>query len=148
MKVNRVRYSASLGPFLVVLLAACFLATAIHADSLFTGTFKLANEVRWGKAVLAPGSYSLALDQPTHTIIVRDASTGKIVAREYARPDYTDSDNSQLVVTVRGDQRAVCSLQLAGFGKVFQTAHPFAESGRAAEEARNTEAIPVQVAKK
>jgi len=149
MKLNHVRYSASLRFFLGILLAACFLATAAHADSLFEGKFTLTNEVHWGKAMLGPGSYTLALDQPTRTIIIRDASTGKIVDREFARPDYnTDNDNSQLLVAIQGNQRTVYSVRLAGLGEVFQKAHPFAESGRAAEEARNAEAIPVEVAKK
>jgi hypothetical protein len=148
MKTNDMRYSASLKLFLGVLLAACFLATAAQANPLFTGTFKLTNEVHWGNAVLGPGAYSLAVDQQTETIIIRDAHTGKIVARELARPDYRDSDASEMVVAIQGNQRAVYSVRLAGLGEVFQQAHPFAESGRATEEARNTEAIPVEVAEK
>ena len=61
MKTNHAGYSASRKLFLGILLSVCFLATSAHADSLFTGTFKLTNEVHWGKAVLAPGTYSLAL---------------------------------------------------------------------------------------
>jgi hypothetical protein len=149
MKVNYVRYSASWKAFLGILLAACFLATAAHADSLFTGKFKLTNEVHWGKAVLSPGAYSLALDQWTHTIIVRDAQTSKIVARVFARTNYnTKSADSEMLIAVRGRQRAVYSLQVAGLGEVFNQAHPFGARRRAAEEARNAEAIPVEVAKK
>jgi hypothetical protein len=149
MKTNHAGYSASLKLFLGILLSACFLATSAHADSLFEGRFKLTHEIHWGNAVLGPGAYSLALDDRTQTIIIRDAQTGKIVARESARPgDNTDSDDSQLLITVRGNQRAVYSVRLAGLGEVFQRAHPFASSGRAAEEARNAEAISVEVAKK
>jgi hypothetical protein len=101
------------------------------------------------KAVLGPGAYSLALDQATQTIIIRDAHTGKVVARESAGPDFnTGSDDSKLLIAVRGNQCVVYSVRLAGVGEVFQQAHPFATSGRAAEEARNAEAIPVEVAKK
>jgi hypothetical protein len=149
MKVNHGRYSASWKPVLSVLLAACFLATAAHADSLFTGTFKLTNEVQWGNAVLSPGSYTLALDQPTHTIMIRDAQTGKIVAREFAAASYYKAgSDSELLIAVRGNQRVVYSVRLADLGEVFQQAHPFAASGRASEEVRNTEAIPVELAKK
>jgi hypothetical protein len=149
MKTNHASYSASSKLFLGILLSVCFLATAAQANPLFTGTFKLTNEVHWGNAVLGPGAYSLALDEPTRAIIIRDAQTGKIVARESARPgDNTDSDDSQLLITVQGDQRAVYSVRLAGLGEVFQRARPFASSRRAAEEARNAETIPVEVAKK
>lgn len=149
MKLSHVRYSASWKAFLGILLAACFLATAAHADSLFTGKFKLTNEVHWGNNVLGPGEYLLALDQWTHTIIIRDAQTGKIVARVSARTHYnTESADSELLIAVRGRQRAVYSVQVAGLGEVFNQAHPFGARGRAAEEARNAEAIPIEVAKK
>jgi len=150
MKGSHGGYSARWKPFLGILLGACFLATAAHANSLFTGTFKLTDEVHWGNAVLGPGAYSLALDQSTQTIIIRDASTGKVVAREFANPDYYKADraDSKLLVAVRGRQHVVYSVQVAGFGKIFQQAHPFATSRRAAEEARNAEAIPIEVAQK
>jgi hypothetical protein len=149
MKVNHGRYSVSWKPFLGVLLALCFVATAAHADSLFTGTFKLTNEVQWGNAVLGPGSYSLVLDQPTHTIVICDANTGKFIARERSAGSYYKAgSDSELLIAVRGNQRAVYSVRLADVGEVFQQAHPFAASGRASEEARNAEAIPVELAKK
>ena len=149
MKRNHVRYSASWKAFLGIFLVVCFLATAAHAGSLFTGTFKLTNTVHWGEAVLGPGAYSLALDQTTHTIIIRDAQTGEIVARVLARIDSKkDSADSELLIAVRGKQRAVYSVQVAGLGEVFNQAHPFGARGRAAEEARNPESVPVQVAQK
>jgi len=65
MKTNHASYSASSKLFLGILVSVCFLATAAQANPLFTGTFKLTNEVHWGNAVLGPGAYSLALDEPT-----------------------------------------------------------------------------------
>ena len=154
MRLNHVGYSAKLKLFLGVLVAACFLATAAHADSLFNGKFTLTNKVYWGKTVLGPGTYSLVVDQPTRAvpiiiITVGDGNTGKIVAREFARPDYNaNTDESKLLITTHGDQRAVYSVRLAGFGEIFQLAHPFVASGKATEEAHNSEAVPVDVAKK
>jgi hypothetical protein len=152
MKVNHVWYPVNLKLLLGIFLAACFLATAAHADSLLAGTFELKNEVHWGKAVLGPGVYSLTLDQfpqAIPVIIVRDAHTGKTVARLLSRLGGNRYDgDSKLLITIRGKQRAVSSVQLAGFGEVFQVEHPFAASGGAAEGARNAEAISVEVAKK
>ncbi len=150
MKANHTGHPAGWKPFLGVLLAVCFLATAAHADSLFKGTFTLIHPVRWDNAVLAPGQYSLALDESTQTIIIRDTATGKTVARTFARPDYFQGnrDDSELVVTVRREQRAVSSVRLAGLGKVYQKARPFAASERSVEEARNADAIPVEMAQK
>jgi hypothetical protein len=150
MNANHKGYSAGWKLFLGVFLAVCFLATAAHADSLFKGTFTLTHPVRWDNVVLAPGHYSLTLDQTTQTIIICDAATGKAIARPFARPDYRQSngDGSELLISVRGEQRAVSSVRLAGLGKVYQKAHPFAASERSVEEARNAEAIPVEMAKK
>jgi len=150
MNTNRKGRSAGWKPFLGVLLAVCFLATAAHADSLFEGNFTLTHPVRWENTVLAPGHYSLELDQPTHTFIIRDAATGKGVARIRAQADNSlDSrDGSELLITVRGERRAVYAVRLAGLGKVYQKAHPFPASERTVEEARNAEAIPVEMAQK
>jgi hypothetical protein len=157
MKMNHVRFSASLKLFLGVLLAGCFLATAAHAQSpypSFKGTFELTNKVNWGNAVLRPGAYSLAFDRlysdpKVGNITICDAHTGKIVVQAFSRMDInTATGDSQLLITVSGNQRAVYSLQLAGLGEVFHQAHPFAASEREAEEARNTEVIPVAVAQK
>ena len=144
MKVNNIQHSATAKLFLGILLGVCFLATAAHANSLFKGTFTLTKQLQWGQAKLPPGQYSLELEDSTPNIIISDAHTGKIVALEVARPSYNgDSDDSKLLITVRGDQRAVYSVRLARFGEVFQTVHPSAGRGNGVEEA-----IPVQVAKK
>ncbi len=152
MRLNHIRHAANLKLLLGVLLAVCVLATAAHADSLFTGTFKLTNEVHWGNAVLGPGAYSLTVDQPARSIpiiIIRDVHTGKMVARLLSRPgDKTDNGYSKLHIALRGSQRAVYSVRLEGLGEVFQLAHPFAGAGRATEEARNAEVVSVDVAKK
>src|ERR1700683_2338441 len=81
MNINRVRTSASLKLFLGVLMAICFVVTPPHAQarpSHFKGTFVLTNDVQWGKTLLRPGTYSLAVDQVDATvesIAVYDAST-------------------------------------------------------------------------
>ena len=128
MNANHKGYSAGWKPFLGALLAVCFLASAAHADSLFTGTFTLTHPVRWENAVLAPGQYSLELDEWSHTIIIRNAETGKIVDRTSAKADNSqgERENSELILSVRGGQRTVSALRLANLGEVYQKAHPFA----------------------
>ncbi len=151
MKANHVRSSATLKLFLGVLLATCFLVTTAHAKPFYSGTFQLTNEVQWGKSVLPPGTYSLVLDQldpSTRTITIRDARTGKLIVCELARIDHhTDNEDSKLLIAVGGNQRAVYSLWLAGMGEVFQQTRPLGENKRTAQEARNTEAVPIQLAK-
>jgi hypothetical protein len=148
MNMDHGQYSAVLELCLSMLLAACFFATAVHADSLFTGTFKLTNEVHWGNAVLRPGTYSLTLDRPARAmpiIIVRDAGSGRVVARAIASGlnHALDRGDSKLLIVVRGNVRAVRTVRLAGIGEVFQKAHPFTATEGVVEEARNAEEIPV-----
>jgi hypothetical protein len=149
MKLNHVRNSGGVRFLLGILLAACFLATSAQADSLVKGRFKLTNQVYWGKAVLSPGAYTLAVDRTTHTIVICTARDGKVIARENARfDDRPEGVQSQLLIAVEGHQRAVYALRLESVGEVFNSAHPFANIGRAAQEVRKAEAIPVEVAKK
>jgi len=149
MKENHTLYSASWKLFLGIMLAACLLATAAHANKLVEGKFTLTNHVHWGQAVLPPGDYSFTLDQTTHTIIVRDAATDKVVAREFAQIDSSNvSDDSKLLIRVQGRQRAVYSVQVVGWGEIYNRANPFGTRGREVEEARNTEAVPIEVAQK
>ena len=148
MKANHRRYPANWAVFLGILLAACFLATAAHARALLTGTFTLTNNVHWGEAVLPPGEYSLALERETQTIIVRDVATDKVVAREFARSDYQKVSDSQLLIRVQGKHRAVYSVQVAGWGEIYNRANPFGTRGGGVEEARNTETVRVEVAQK
>ena len=148
MTTNHTRYTAKVSLFLGLVVAACLFAAAAHANSLFRGQFTLTSKVVWGEAVLPPGEYVVTLDLGTHTIIVSDANDGKYVARMDARIDpQRDSGASELLIANRGSQRAVCALRVAGLGELYQTAHPFPTHGRFAEEARQTEAVPVLVAK-
>jgi hypothetical protein len=148
MKTNGKRYSANWTAFLGVLAAGCFVATAAQAEPRFKGRFQLDHEIHWGSAVLEPGAYSLALDQPTQTIVVRDEQSGKTVAREPIRGDYnSDRGDSKLLIAVHGNERAVYGLRIAGLGEVYQKAHPSAGNART-EEAQRAEAVRVEVAQK
>jgi hypothetical protein len=149
MKLNHVRNSGGVKLVLGILLAACFVATSAQADSLVKGRFKLTKQVYWGKAVLGPGAYTLAVDRETHTIVICTAGDGKVIARENARFDNRpDGVQSQLLIDVQGHQRAVHALRMESIGEVFNSAHPFGQIGRAAQEALKAELVPVEVAKK
>lgn len=147
MNTNGKRYSANWTAFLGILVAGCFLAAPAQASPLFTGKFQLEHPIHWGNAVLQAGPYCLEFDSATQTIVVSDGVTGKPIAREPVRMDTSSApEHSKLLVAVRGNQRAVYELSIAGIGKVYENGHPFA--GVRAEEAQNTEAVRVEVAQK
>jgi hypothetical protein len=154
MNVNHMRISTSSKLILGVVMAICFVVPT-HAQSRvsnFKGTFVLTSDVRWGKALLRPGTYSLIVDPDgamVESICVYDVSTGKMVVGENAaiNPN-SNAASSEIIIATRGDQHAVESLRLAGMGEVLRETHPFATSGSRSEEAHNTEAISIETARK
>jgi hypothetical protein len=155
MNVNRMQRSAGSKLILGLVMAICFVVAPIHAQprvAHFKGTFVLTHDIQWGKALLRPGTYSLAVDSvdaTTESICVYDIATGKMVVGEMAAISFTTSaDDSQILIAVRGNQRAVASVQLDGMGEVLDHANPFAASESGSEEARSIQSIPIDSAKK
>jgi hypothetical protein len=149
MKTNQVGYSASFKLFLGILLSACFLATAAQADPLFMGTFKLTNEVHWGKAVLPAGDYSLTVDSTTDNTmftIVRSADGKKAafaMATTGARPE---PGGSYIFVTDDGTRRVrLLNLPELNLSLVFG---PLTKGEREVLYATKTRVVPVEVAAK
>jgi hypothetical protein len=136
MNVNHSQYLSSLRFVLGVALAVGLFATSAQAQSRFVGKFTLTNEVHWRKAVLPPGDYSLNLDIEQRIIVLSDAHTNKPLALEVVKIDSNARNrDSQLVVTMQGNQRVVTSARLAGFGEVFHSTHVPKPSRGATEEA-------------
>lgn len=129
MEANTGRFSPRVGLLLAALVAFCLVAIPASAKPQFKGTFTLTHEVRWGKATLSAGEYSLQLDQTAHTMLISDARTNKPVALELDRIDNNAQNrDSTLVVAVEGNQRIICSVRLAGLGEVFHSAPDFARA--------------------
>ena len=149
MKLNHFQHAASLRLFLGVVLAGCLFATTAHAQSrpLYTGTFKLTQEVHWRTIVMGPGTYLLAIDQldtNARAITISDAGTGRIVVHEVARTD-DNAQNGDSVLLIAGPptRRAVYSARLAGLGEVFRSA-PAYEMARKAAKRSVEEAVVIE----
>jgi hypothetical protein len=155
MNTNQIRTSASSKLIASVLLAACTLVLPVLTQARpahFEGTFVLMYDVQWGKTVLPAGTYSLRVDQVNavvENVDVYNTSTGKMVLGRTAAINYNSTANdSQILITIRGDRRAVYSVQLAGMGEVLRETRPFGTSDSAAEEAHNVQPIPIESARK
>ncbi|HEV3482557.1 MAG TPA: hypothetical protein VGR97_09540 [Candidatus Acidoferrales bacterium] len=149
MKLNVTRSAARLTLFAAALLATALFAGSANAQSLFKGKFTLQHETRWGQALLPAGHYILTFDNKmSNMLVVRDANSLHVVAYEPAniRQDSTGGE-SALLITVRGPQQIVHSLRIAELGQVFIYDRALA-NGREVEEARQSQAVPVIVAKK
>jgi hypothetical protein len=95
---------------LVAGIAICVTAGSASAQPLVKGTFTLANEVRWGKAVLPAGHYSITVDGADRPALV-STLTGRRVAYVMARTfdDAVKGQPTALIVTNVENQRVVRS---------------------------------------
>jgi hypothetical protein len=147
MDASKTGLRTKLAGLLGVLLAACLLAAAANADSLYKGKFTLTNEVHWGKAVLPAGDYVIKIDGVSQLVTIEDANKGTTLVREFARIGNGDPNgNGELRIAVRGHQRTVYSLELAGMGEVFHTKGGLTRAEKEAAESDNLQAVPITVA--
>jgi len=104
--MNKTRVVVTLG--LAVALAA--MAGAASAQPLVKGTFTLPYEVRWGKAVLPPGPYSITIDGTERPARVT-TPTGRILTYVLARSvgNAMKDTPTALIVTQVENQRVVRS---------------------------------------
>ncbi len=150
MKSTIIRRTAKTTLFATVLLAICFSASSANAQSAFDGKFTLPYEAHWGQAVLPAGDYLLSITTTGYPamVIIQDAKSGKRVA-SVAPPIRQDATGeSALLIGTRGTQRVIHSLRVAELGVVFVSDPALAHGRAVREEARNVEAISVEVAKK
>jgi hypothetical protein len=91
-------------------VAICAAAGAASAQPLVKGTFTLPYEVHWGKAVLPPGHYSIAIDRADRPALVT-MPTGKVLTYVLARSfeDAMTDQPTALMITKAETQRVVRS---------------------------------------
>jgi len=152
MKLGKIRHIVEATVFAAALSAAGLFGSQANAQAGFQGKLALPYEVHWGQATLPSGDYLLSFEHITMTmpakLVIRDAKTLRIVAYEdIGIRDDSVKGTSALLVGRQGTQRVVYSLRIAELGTIFVYERPPAQGG-ALEEARQTQAIPVLVAKK
>ncbi len=149
MKLNITRNATRLTLFAAALLATILFAGSANAQSQFKGKFTLQHETRWGKAVLPAGHYTVTFDSHlSHLLVVRDAKTLRAVAYEPCNNRQDSGEGgSALLIGSRGSQPVVHSFRVAELGETF-VYDPALANRSAVEEARQTQGVPVIVAKK
>jgi hypothetical protein len=133
----------------VVLFSIVAAAVAANAQATLHGKFQLANETRWGKAVLPAGDYSLTIDstqQPVRIII--QAVHGKASAMALAETSVdAGPGGSYLFITGSGADRMVRSLNLPQLGRSL-VYEPLTNSERETLYTKTSQTVPVQIARK
>jgi hypothetical protein len=106
------------------LAAVCASATPAAAQGVYKGSFTLPHEVRWQNATLPAGDYTFELKSlDTPSLITLKGPNGSrfipaLVANNQA------SEQSMLVVEMRGSVAAVTELHLSGIGRTLRYAAP------------------------
>jgi hypothetical protein len=149
MRGKIARFAAKAAVLIAVLLTLGLFSSVAKAQLGYQGKVTLPYEVHWGKAVLEPGTYLLTFVNDTRQmLVIRNAESQWFVAFE-GSDIWEDSGTggSALLIGMRGDQRIVHSFRIAELGETFvydpALAHP-----HAVDNASNTRAIPVLVAKR
>jgi hypothetical protein len=130
-------------------VAICVAASAASAQSLVKGSFTLPYEVHWGKAVLAPGHYTIAIDRADRPAAV-STPTGRIVAYVTARSfdDARKDAPTALVITKTESQRVVRSFNWREGNRRF-IYRPFTAAERQqVARAAEVETVAIRVAQR
>jgi hypothetical protein len=113
---------------ILVLAIAAMGASAIpaHAQAA-TGTFSLAHKVRWGGAVLPPGTYTFSLDSQDAPARITVRQVGGSIAAMLLPQSIADDNfigTSSLVLHEEGGESVVSMLRLKNIGVALQFASP------------------------
>ncbi|HLJ22956.1 MAG TPA: hypothetical protein VKT71_02535 [Candidatus Acidoferrales bacterium] len=131
-----------------LLFATCVFAATASAQPSFEGKFTLPYAVRWNHVTLPAGEYFIELDAKGLPAVLRSKATGKSVNTIVPIVDDSEEGAARLMVTIRGDERVVRSVNLPQIGKslVFE---PLTKSERETFAKEGTmNAVPVITASK
>jgi hypothetical protein len=110
----------------VVVLLLAGVAQAQGTRTVFKGKFTLPYEVRWGKAVLAPGEYSMTLrantSQPDYITVQGNGRSAIVLVGETS--SCRKCEQAELVVVRSNGRRAIRTLEMPGLRAVFYHAKP------------------------
>jgi hypothetical protein len=134
---------------IAVLFLVLLGAVAANAQTALQGKFRLADEVRWGEAVLAAGQYSLVIESTqTPVRVVIQSANGKTATIAVAETSVDASPGgSYIFITGAGKNRLVRSMNLPQLGtELVYKSLTVAE--RETLYASASQTVPVQLAKK
>jgi hypothetical protein len=147
-RIRRFEVSKMLLATLCMSFIASGIAQAQSDLSAFTGKFTLTTQVLWGKSVLSPGDYTVAVGSGNGSTwaLVRDGK-GRPIARFRSGIDSgKKSAENALLVKEKAGQLHVYSLAIATLGRVL--VYDPALAREAVLEARAPQRVPVMFAKR
>ncbi|MGH9494495.1 MAG: hypothetical protein ACRD3B_05810 [Candidatus Sulfotelmatobacter sp.] len=150
MKLSLMHKATRATLFAAALLAISLFAGSVKAQSLFEGKFTLQYETRWGQTVLPAGQYLVTFDSNiSNLLVITDAKSHRTLAYEpTGKRDGRTEGKSALLVGTRGSQRVVHSFRVAELGQTFIYDRALTREEGPRQEARQSQTVPVVVAKK
>jgi hypothetical protein len=148
MKFNHSKAATRLGFFVAAVLIAGLFGEATQAQSLYRGKFTLDHQVRWGRAVIPAGKYTLVVDSLTEPSAgvpfakVVDTKTNKTVAVVACPVTENSSGPTALILSNRGAQLTVHTLRVQELNESF-IFDPSLAHHRAPEEANSSQTVPI-----
>lgn len=129
-----------------LLAIGCF-TSAVRANSLLAGSFKLDHPTQWKGNLLPAGDYRFRLSRTqTDTSILSVEGKGEALdIMVFAQSACTTCRKGELTVNVAGDNRVVTSLELPGFHMDFNSNSSGRESAKQLNKGSNNEQVSVQV---
>ena len=130
---------------LLILVVAA--AIGANAQTTLSGKVQFPSEVRWGKAVLPAGEYSISipsLDRPVRVMI--HSMDGKMAAIALGDISDVQPGGSFILVTGEGSNRLVRSVNLPQLG-VSLVCAPLSARERERLYASVSQTLPLQIAK-
>jgi hypothetical protein len=117
MQKKTIRHASEVKLFVALVLATCVFATAVSAQPRFEGRFTLPYEVHWGQTVLAAGEYTIFMNPSQAAAVVRSASGKTQFIRATVATENNKKGVNCLIITARGNEHRVRSLNLPGLGQ-------------------------------
>jgi hypothetical protein len=144
--MKTIRILATTKLVLAVLFATCVSTGVANAQSVLTGKFSLAEEVRWDGTVLPAGEYTLTIDNLQMPIraIVRSVDGTKSAMFATAISEDAKGGASYIVVTNNGSERKVRSLNLPQL-RLSLTYEPLTKRERTELEVAAAGTVPVVI---
>ena len=141
------RYVSKMLVVVVGLLAVSALSSAVRANDLMIGSFKLTHPIQWRGEVLRAGDYTFKMVRTQSDMRMLTVSSSKqtLDVLVFAQSECQACRKGELTLAVDGGSWIVTSLELPGYHVDFKSSWSKSEREEQARKSPASEQIAVQV---
>ena len=149
MKIlNKTQHATTVKMALGVLIATFAFGAAANAQTSFEGKFVLPHEVRWNRAVLPAGEYSIQMDSSRDPVVLRSTRTGASYFTAVPTIAKAEKGAARITITNLGNASKVRSVTLPEIGETLIFEPLTKTEKEMLAKAGQTEGVPVVTARK